>query len=1058
MSVLERSVVEMDNLINQELTKLANMKFRDFQSTGSFLFLYDAYSEVLEPAFDSQHRRYQDLGCVSTSGATSGDRAGIATIAFDEKYGFSNNPHCDPRLGAVAQLQRVEYGIPGSMMAVRLDSETEPVGVVVVYASDVLDIGTNQEKEALEILESATARLQFLLHQRRAITAERDVKRYADLVFDSLNPSSRGLSIKQVTEKATERISSLFGAMTAYIRIAELGKAPKWYPNVNDEDAVKALEDLVQWKNDQTSVVLNRELVEPTIHKTLSCFGDRLAWCRVTLSTEIGNLSCVLPRNVDYFSDHWTKSDVTLLERSLELLAFRLRRASDFDRLLENMDNSSDDYTKQQFNFWCYLLYDYFGIDQVLVTKVCRKPTHYKVKTQLASGFGECEPFLYKYPKDYRPSQEELGELPDIMVRILSDFIENRPEARQVYIANCNEPRNDRFCIDERLIQECNLRGRILFLPCYTIDGTDNWEDLKSILHLGSSTDQLQVSEEQYPLLMSLGRRVAEWLSAEDQRKADCFMKKIRDNGESSLKAMEKTCNGLAEITHSRGCTFFVNALNLRLLGIGGPTPEDLEQCFIKLFLAFDEWSTILTEMEIDKIIQMLAKFMGISCNATKKVLASPDTNELARIVTHVSYVLVAKAVPNVKDASVTGVHDLCGLAAKRENLSVNEVAQAFGKYLCENVYLPGYGLTGWVLRYHKSLCLPDKHPNTIKETFDADQALGEPIWRQVIIEALGFMGVTSDDSFLLSDPYQLPEHANHVPEHKDSSGPNDSFLAHPVEGFGFSELPAGVIRVSGASTMRQQFGLGDEDTVAAVSRHVANVLRSEHMRQKSYLESVLTERGDDADFRHMFARLDEGIGRIKELVENIDTSIKDEDTLAITVARLEELCDKALAIDDQRAIALNIRSSYQERFSIHDLSDGLAHWLNAARLWPDISIEKQGSKGIAKNKIVYAFRTTEEIVRNLRRHQSVQKPHVWITKGGVIYVSKSMPSDVLQKCRNWEHYHRLHQTKGGGAKVLQDAYLSADVLVEYAVPYDTSDLSEMVVRITLSSAKKAHI
>lgn len=1058
MSTYARSVSEMDALIDSELQLLAQRHFGEFRAAGAFLFLYDTFEKLLEPAFNSTGLGYHQLGYVSTS--VDSEPYGIASIAFEDGYAFSQIPEGDKRLDDDAQQQRISYAIRGSMMALRIDAADERIGVLVVYSDEIADVDSAGEQRALKALRADLADLTTLLHGRCATAAERDVARYSELVLDSLRSEARATTVDQVKHDGVSQLKHLFDADSVYLHVTCPDGTNGWYPPPTPAQE-SALDSICDWNRDAACCVLNRPHSNPQVYATLKATnsGQDHAWCRATVVRGPISLTCVISRDKASFSDHWTQRESTLLCRSLELIQVQIRRALEFDRLVQNVSRVDADVREQQFAFWCYLLRDYFGIDQVLITRVCRKADHYWVKTRLSSGFGDHDDAVRKHPKKYTPPLSERGDCPDVMVRILADYLADNDHASDVYVADCDAPTLDRFCLDETIVSGCQLRGEILFVPCYTYEHGTQRRTLKSIMHLGSQLGLVKVPREQYPLLLSLGVRVADWLSAEDRREADKLIKSVRDNAEASLPAMKSMASAVTSMTHSLGCSMFVNALHVKLLGVSGVTTENLESLFIKLFQAYSHWTEFFDEKTSLTLLRMFSEFFGVPVDTLRTMIASPDRNELARVVAHVVYVRVAHVEAGDKSTQVqsidnydatSAVNDLCDLAAKHGDLSDWESAEAFGSFLTRNSYLPGYGLTGWVLRYHHPLRVADKSESSLAKTLKSGTFQAGATWKQPILDVLGYLGIDPALSAVSNDPGVVPEHADHVTDHR-KSGRDDSFLAHPIEGFGFSELPAGVIRISGASSMRREFDVSDADVLASVSRHIANVLRTEHLRQRSYLEDVLSQRGDDADFRHVFTRLDEGIGMIREELLNTDGVMTFDDQLPSTVERLQELCDKALARDDQRAIALNVRNAEDSQWTCRMFADSLVVWLDAAKLSPRITTcGNHQHASINKTSVVYMFRTVEEIVRNLLRHQKVEGVCIWVAESGHVYVSGDSVGDVESACAEWHPYRKLYEGagRGGGAKVLADANASAGVTVDYGIPTDAEEERSMIVRI----------
>lgn len=603
------------------------------------------------------------------------------------------------------------------------------------------------------------------------------------------------------------------------------------------------------------------------------------------------------------------------------------------------------------------------------------------------------------------------------------------------------------------------MKGSAAFVPGYAPSstlgcGTAADSELKCILHLGAQNGALAIPDSHAQLLQAIAQRVAEWIAQTEQFKIDQTLRLIRDDDHLNIGNIPRLAARAREFTKAVGCSIFLNALNIRLLGVPGPTLDDLETILVEL-LRLPTTLPESTEQPWCQVIEMFASFLGLSNYRCSELLAKPTVDELARLSAGMLYVWVVSSDAQHLD-SESQLTELVDIVAEfRTGKARNIVIRRFANYFVSNVYLPGVGLTGWVLGHNHSLRIAGKTDEAIDSEPSAYAARPVASWRRVALDALVRLGCDPRESALFSDMGRKPIHVNHIEEH-GGSGPDDTFLASPIEGIGDGQLPTGVIRVCGSAFMKRRFSQADEDVIATLSRHIRDSLRSEQMLQAAYLENELERRGEIADFRHVMARLDEQVGYVRANLKRQSGGLTGDEKEHID--RLQEICDTALARDEHEAIALTIRQLDLGRLPSPMVEEYLRRWLNAARLPAEVRCvaTNEHELAVAKKVVVATFRAVEEIVKNLRRHRGMDRVSVCLCAydGGEIRIYRSGQADLLSTCETWHEYAGLAkgQRRGGGMRVLQYACQSG-LRIEYSLPNTSEHEMDMFVRIGLSDA-----
>lgn len=1050
---------EIHDAISNELIRIGSATFLDFDSAGSFIFIEDPCSHFLEPVFTSLQRPYQLLDAVSTgygslddvrSKPQSIEDAGIASVANQDGFAFSQDPETDIRFGERARILHSAYGIRGSLMAIRLnDLLGIPLGVFVVHAANKLGgITTAHETVLLAALETELGHVRALLQLRREAFARRELACCQNLLIRSSHHARTPRTVARTCGDFISMCLPLFNANALYIFHHDDPMHSRWHPTLTPAQSA-ALDSLVNHAPNESVFTLNRRRqAQPLADSLEAAFGGYYVWCRIEAHVYGQRIIAIANRKAHSISDHWERNDVALLSQAIDVLGVHLARSNHFDRLLTHITKVNGKQSKHdRFQFLAHILNDYFGFDQVLLAKVKKKPDRYKICVEFLTGFGKHEPEMKRRPKEYVPGQSHPGT-PDVMSRILDDFVNDR--LRASYPANVDHPADD-YCLDKQLLDTCALKGHMYFFPCCTSDTATPRGTLESILHVGSTDGAAVLDLDSYPLMKTLSDRVAEWLVGEGSREAANVCRDIRDIDQCRAANMQHICEMVADATASLGCTLFLNAEKLPLLGIAWSSPEAISEAMVRLVNRCDSWKELLGADRCRRLIDMFASFLGIPNDITARILSRPRAEQIARLAAEVLYVRAAQS--NGRGAG----EDLQRLLDAKGDMGRDEFVIEFGAFLLANAYLPGYGLTGWVLRHRQQMSLADKSPHSLSRFHSAVKDLDEPVWKSALLRALHACGVHS--STLEDSHYGMPCHADHISEDPDRHAPHDSYLACAIEGIESPERPVGAIRISNSARVRRGFSDDDERTVVEAARHVSHLLRREYMRQDVFLSRMLDRRGDEDDFYHCIKRLHDKIYDLRGYLADPGVKWPDAERTAIedTVGRLEELCDSAIGAPQQRILAWRICQADTEKWPLATVAAFLKDWLSNENLHADVSVEdSQAAVGWGAEIVTWAFRVVHELAKNLRWHQRILSPAVAVRGGeSIAFYVGSANALSCYKDGVWRPYIRLAAGKqsGGGTRLISEASALAGLDVEYTFVEIARDggqgvRSEMVARV----------
>ena len=583
----------IDDLLRQEIRRVGSQTYYHFHCAGAFLFVYDP-SGLLEPAVATIPREYPQLHAVlpTYSVHDTPSRSGIASVAYEEGEARSQFPNLDERIGQQTREWCESYGIDGSMMAVRVDNcVREPLGVVVVFADRHLD---HDFPDASSAFRSELTRIRDLLQRRRQAVLEYAASQHSHLAQDFFRESRRIRTVKGATEKFRESIAPLLRASDVYVAIAEGSGAFQWLSNVpRQQSFVMQLIDSVDPLIEDSYSVLNRREQDEGLWDQLQVgMGDaKHVWAAVAQRTLNRTIAYVAARPAKALMDHWSNSELRLMRDACYFLSIQVARAEDFEDVVKRIaeNGECEGCEPPEFFLLCQMLKEYFGIDQVLVTRVTRNGSRYEIATRWPWGFGDNSCTMKSRPKHFPPPRE--GRL-DIMEMIVSDCLSG--QVKDVYVSKIGSD-DPRFQLDQVLVDACNLRGNVYFVPCFT-NGKRLIAHLKSILHLGRSDGNLAIPDDCIPMLQAFGQAFAGWLEDEEKRRVSENIEKIRNTNLLTADTLAEVCRDVRTACGSLDCTMFLNLRYVNLLDSSLPGLEGVQYLFKKFFLHCSEagWDNVL--------------------------------------------------------------------------------------------------------------------------------------------------------------------------------------------------------------------------------------------------------------------------------------------------------------------------------------------------------------------------------------------------------------------------------------------------------------------------------
>jgi hypothetical protein len=1028
-----------DQRIIQLLGEAVGRYYGNFQCRSAIIFLPDPFTGQLEPAFIAPENSLPYRVIESRQDLPDSKLARFVYETRSVRY--SLNPAKD-------ELLKPDNGSSGfdfnhSLMACPLDSFTwqeGPIGALVLESATMV---AEDPRAAEKDLRDRASLLSTLLWVRKQVRSDSFLQKYQTLALEVLQKLRPIRTLRGTAEDFINFCTTDLGIIQVLLEIRrpDLPK-PLFVPDNPTQFQKEAFRTYLNSVAPNQPLVLNR--IPRNEHRDLVAKIERAfsavprAWAGVRIERGQTTISCLVSRDIRTLSDHWTSHEINLLTHSCELLHELQKRGHDFDSLLQQLRGGREPRKEAgaQFDLLCYVLKEFFDVDQVLTTRVERTPTHHAVVGVRARGFGENDNWIRDDTVRRLPSdQGDPPGKPDVLVYILQKYLDKKPlpEILSAVVGDTSAE----FDLRPEVVERCQLKGKLFFLPCCTTTTTGDAR-LKSILHLGHSRGSLEIPSEVLPLLQDLGTQVADGVAQQERDEVAAKLVTIRNCDTPSRANLELIAKETAKATHSLGCTLFMNAQLLHLIGWQPININDLKDAFTNLLFAARDghWPDVLTVESCLRLNRMLACFLGLSSTQIESVVHSFRLTPVAKLLAENLYVRVAQSnKPAPGDVLATVL--LASLDEPRE------AAQHLGRFLLEECYVPGFGLTGWVIRYRHSMLLGDKEGRSLEDFFHRISSRIRLPRLAPIIETL--QGIEPRSS-LREMAVLPPEHADHISEDPDRRNPQDTYLGFPLEEIGDPVAAAGVLRVSNSANLRRSFEVEDEAVVKAAAIHVSHLLRREHMRRDPYVYDKIVRRSTEAAFQHDVSHVEDDVNA---LVRTVGKCLQGEELSKAqsTLTKLREACVKARqsqVLDELRESIVQVNEANGSKCRLHEY---LRKWLRLSELSefvaePPVAPTEDETRmnGVVMLALCYVV---EEVVRNIEEHRKKTKVCVRVSDdpGVAVLITEFSHLDLTGariETQGWLPYRDLAQGRSGGGMKLFDLVAALlDITVQYRTEAD---------------------
>lgn len=884
------SVADVENQIRLVLSRIQLRDYVRFRCDHAILYLYDPSTHLLEPIFARPERAYVDLEPISASD----DRgAFMASLAFrSEETEYSLKPFEDPRMCDDAKRLMRSYGIHGALVACPLPPRSEPdlrfadspIGVLVLCANRELE-GADPEDEVREYLNAELVRLTSLLVLReRAL--DRDVAGKYEKLTRDLFQNLRPIGTSEATAlRLSRQLSVPLRASQFLVHVHDSERDPHGYKAANatnlvtGADLAPTVELVKRVLTLGSPLVLNRARQNENLYRHLATLSPPLdhAWMAVCVGDGRSEVTWLVGRPAQSFRDHFTVYERTFLDRAARVFHFLLKRSVDFESMCQTLTISSakesaEPISKGQFEDVCHVFREFFDIDQVLLTKVTKGIDRYRIDGVYANGFRRerlgysdgaqndendnndwiVHETVRTLPGEMGKSAEKLDVLPHILQHYLTatsngDLPADFSPLFPVQL-DCN---NTEFVVDPKVVERCRLKGSIYYLQCVSKD-LDGHPTLRSILHLGNSRGDLKLPREAEGLLQTIAAKIADSAADNERLDAEKHLREIRSYVDPAPTNLQGIVSRVKEGCHSIGCTLFLRGTLLHIAGWMRPAQAEFERAFARLLMKTDEWSEILGDAHADKIRKMLRGFFGLAPENLDMLLAAPNRVHVAPLLARSLYVRVAQT-----EEKLSHDRDIVGLVASA--CDPMRSVQPFAAFLAEDCYLPGYGLTGWTLRYGCDMLLKDKNSGTLTDFFTSKDIHAPHL--SAVIQMLRDLSIESN---LAKAPVVAPEHADHIREQGNYSRRDDSFLACCLEPIDDPHFTSGVLRTSTSERLPTTFTGHQVELAQAAARHLSWMLRRVYTRQQQFILEHSLDEESHAYHGHKGRRFDQAVQTIR--------------------------------------------------------------------------------------------------------------------------------------------------------------------------------------------------
>lgn len=1020
--------------IRRCLNRFIGRSYDSFECGSATVFLPDPFTGQLEPAFIAPEDSLPSYRVIESRQDLPDSK--LARIAYKTKsVQYSLEPAEDDRCKPDEGGEFTGFDPSHSIMAGPLDSfmwEDGPLGAVLVESTKRVLTDPREAKD--DFLRDARV-LSTLLWVRKQVHTDAFLKKYQRLALQVLQKPRPIQTLKGTAEDFIEYYRTDLAISEILLEIRHSDSREPLFVPVNptqfQEEAFQAYLSCVDADHPR---VLNR--VSRNEHNELLAKLDRAfsevsrAWAGVKIERDQTTISCLVSRDVRSLADHWTAHDINLLMYGCQLLHELEKRGRDFDSLRHLLRGGREPPGEAgaQFNLLCHVLKEFFDIDQVLMTRVERRPTHHAVVGVRARGFGENDNWIKEDTVRRLPSElTDSSGKPDVLVYILQQYLDKEPLPK-ILPARVGDTSAE-FSLKREVVQRCQLLGKIFYLPCCTTATTGN-EQLKSILHLGHSRGTLEISNEVLPLLQHLGAQVADGMAHQERKDMEAKLQAVHSCDSPRQADLEQITKDVADATRSLGCTLFLNSQLLHLIEWPAVKIGELKEALVQLLLAGRDghWAEIPARRPCERLKRMLADFLGLESCQIDTVISTPNLDHIASVLSEHLYV---RAAQSNKPARADALINIVSASLDEPR----DAARHLGRFLLEECYIPGFGLTGWVIRYRCSMLLKDKTDDSLRQFFDQFLASIRPPRLAPIIETLQGIDLPSR---LKEMPVIRPKHADHISEDPQRRQSQDTYLGFPLEEIGDPVTAAGMLRVSNSASLRQSFEKEDEDTVKDAAIHVSHLLRREYMRRDRYVYDRIVKKSAEFAFQHEVSHLRDDIADLSRTVAEYVPDGERAETEKI-LGKLDKACAKAERNQELKDLRESIVQVNEANGSKGKLHLYIERWLTLSGLAAEFADPPAPDETRTNGVVMLAFcYLVEEIVQNIQVHRKKTDVCVRLCGGPAVAVliaecNLSGFAALGAEEQNWLPYRNLAKgTPRGGMKLIDLVAALLNISVQY--------------------------
>lgn len=946
-----------------ELCSITNNSL-PFLCKDAILYTPSSTGQFLEPRFYSKSLYASHFFPIDVN--LEQPLSGLVSHAFQSSEPkVSLAPIGDDRIGDVARLATMGYQFTNSMIALPVipilaeNQNAAPIGVLLLHTSVALaeDPSPGFEKAFWYQIFAIAALLQHIeteTHRRFA----NQLSYLSSTFLTSIRPVLQPI---EVLQKFSDFCRESFPARECFFFLApDSDTCPREEISIfSDHEIPSLLREMLrsakssfhEIDSNTAVVVLNYGHESKTLFDSLNSFMPEICrWILLARRAPGGRTVFAAIARPCTDGEVWSKSDVLLLNHTVGHFLLLLGRAAECDHLLKTLDRGASlsetaGLSPSQFQAVVYISREFLNMDQVLICSVERTEKGLRIVGRFADGFGkegESErlkagtnrllPFAAasKPPsfaaENWNDVEDEAGWFDEGKIDITAliahlYFYQNRSELPKAFRVS-HQKSYQHFTLDRKLASDCHIDSDVIFLPCVA-SGSDGSTTLRGILVLGSSTGHPPMNGREQTL-QNLASQIAASMASDERLFIDERLKRIRSQGSFTLSSLQCIAEKAALTTRAMVARVWLR-IDLVAMLIGRPLRRE------PIAKAFQRYLQSVARnglwRESPPGVRLTAAFFGVSVSEMEEIGRSATDSLASYVVDHL-YLPVAHW-DVIDQSDMKAGESLLVLFDALSSLEHQFRSQPDDCLFCKSVecvmercYLPGYGLTGWSLRYIDAPVRLDNltetegdriHQQVLKSPHDFQlKAVDLMIKRDVPASAIG-----NGESLSIPSPVI----SQHVRDHYYKiRQPLDTVMCVPFGTLEPLEYPRGILRVALSSSPTGIFDEEDESRLDSIASHLTELLMSKMFRWErsvsqydvgpklqNFLAHRLKRFGQDA------ARLRSELSNDPNVSDGLKLASKGVDIVARTVDRIEATRQflRGLAFDDGELLSAESVSAY---------------------------------------------------------------------------------------------------------------------------------------------------